>query len=163
MLLDDVPPDVSFTPIAKNPSGQELAYQLKKETLGPHIRFKWAWDEDKQRAIHKEQFTQRDVLGVYLQNTFAGTLALALTNKNLHLDDFYIAVAFQKQGLGSKVLKTIQDKAADIGVPLTLQVLKWNPALVFYLRHGFKEVGQTENHVLMTWQGNMDQYKNTST
>jgi GNAT superfamily N-acetyltransferase len=152
VLLDNLPPDISFVPIERTSDGQEVAYQIKKESLGPHVIVKWGWDDVEQRALHNAQFALRDVLGIFVQEQLVGTIAIKVTGESLHLDDFYILAHRQNNGLGSKVLKHVQAMAFNIGVPLTLQVLKWNPAVAFYSRHGLRETAQTETHILMSWE-----------
>lgn len=152
MWLDDIPPDISFSPIERTLQSQELAYQLKKESLGPHVSAKWSWDDELQRSLHGEQIAKRDILKISLRDEIIGTVAVGLKNECLQLDDFYITPALQGQGHGARVLEHIQTVALNIGVPLALQVLKWNPAVGFYRRCGLYETGETETHFLMCWQ-----------
>ncbi len=151
MLLDDMPPDVSFIPIERSSQGQELAYQFKKESLGPHVSAKWSWDDQLQRSLHAKQFDERHILMISLHDKIIGTVAVGLNDDCLQLDDFYIAPALQGQGYGGRILQHIQKVARNIGVPLTLQVLKWKPAVRFYSRFGLHETGETELHFLMSW------------
>jgi hypothetical protein len=74
MWLDDIPPDISFVPIERTPQGQELAYQLKRESLGPHVSAKWSWDDELQRSLHGEQFSRRDILTISLRAEIIGTV-----------------------------------------------------------------------------------------
>jgi len=61
-----------------------------------------------------------------------------------------IAPDFQRQGLGEQALQTILDAADTQGLPVSLAVLKANPAKRLYDRLGFAVVSETDIEFLMT-------------
>jgi len=56
----------------------------------------------------------------------------------LWLDELFIEPKSQRRGIGSKVLWGVVAEAEGLEIPLRLSVLATNPALDFYLRHGFR-------------------------
>lgn len=64
-----------------------------------------------------------------------------------------IAPDFQRQGLGEQALQTILDDADAQGLPVSLAVLKANPAKRLYDRLGFAVVSETDIEFLMTRPG----------
>jgi ribosomal protein S18 acetylase RimI-like enzyme len=61
-----------------------------------------------------------------------------------------IAPEWQRQGIGSAVIRNLQAEADSKGLPLRLQVLKANTsARRLYQRLGFQAAGETETHHLM--------------
>jgi GNAT superfamily N-acetyltransferase len=53
------------------------------------------------------------------------------------LDKIYLLPAYQRQGLGSCLLRRLIEDARTAQVALRLTVLEVNPARRFYERHGF--------------------------
>ena len=59
--------------------------------------------------------------------------------------------AHQRRGIGTEVVRWLQERARERGVPLTLGVLKVNPARALYERLGFVRTGDDEHHIHMQW------------
>ena len=72
----------------------------------------------------------------------------------LLLDHLYIRPGSQGQGIGAIVLARIIEEARALCLPLKVGALRGSDANRFYLRHGFKLVGQEEfdNHYLLAAQ-----------
>lgn len=72
----------------------------------------------------------------------------------LLLDHLYIHPDSQGLGIGAIVLARIIDEARLQGLPLRVGALRGSDANRFYLRHGFKLVGQEEfdNYYLLSMQ-----------
>ena len=70
----------------------------------------------------------------------------------LLLDHLYIHPDSQGLGIGAIVLARIIDEARQQGLPLRVGALRDSDANRFYLRHGFKLVGQEEfdNYYLLS-------------
>jgi ribosomal protein S18 acetylase RimI-like enzyme len=60
-----------------------------------------------------------------------------------------IAPALQRRGLGERTLRMVVRAAAAEAVPVSLQVLKGNPAKRLYDRLGFEIVGEDETQFHM--------------
>jgi len=37
----------------------EFSFQVKKQAQGPWITMRWGWDEEKQRAFHRQDWDQK--------------------------------------------------------------------------------------------------------
>jgi ribosomal protein S18 acetylase RimI-like enzyme len=59
--------------------------------------------------------------------------------------------AYQGRGIGTTLIRRLQQRARKEGVPVTLQVFKVNPARALYERLGFKVTGETDTHCRMKW------------
>lgn len=66
------------------------------------------------------------------------------------VDQLYISPRFQRKGAGSTALRLILSEAAAMGVPVRLSVLATNPAIDFYLSHGFRIREETSERRIMT-------------
>ena len=75
------------------------------------------------------------------------------SNRILVLGLLCVHPDFQRQGLGEQALQTIIDAADAQGLPVSLAVLKANPAKRLYDRLGFAVVSETDIEFLMTRPG----------
>jgi len=60
-----------------------------------------------------------------------------------------IMPAYQRQGVGTTVIRDILAKASRKGLPTTLWVMKVNPARELYERLGFEVAEETPTHYRM--------------
>lgn len=71
----------------------------------------------------------------------------------LHLLDITLLPAWCGRGLGTAVLRSLQQQAAQRGCALSIQVEQGNPARRLYERLGFEACGAQQGfHQLMRWQ-----------
>ncbi|MGF6838253.1 ribosomal protein S18 acetylase RimI-like enzyme [Paraburkholderia youngii] len=79
----------------------------------------------------------------------AGLLKAHRNDDEWFVAQLQIAPALQGRGIGEQVLRTILRAAAAEALPVSLQVLKGNPAKRLYDRLGFAIVGedQTQFHM----------------
>lgn len=79
-----------------------------------------------------------------------GCVAVDVTKDFVELKRLFIGPELQNRGIGADVLGRIREIARAEGVPVRLSVLTTNPALRFYLRHGFHIIGETpERRILV--------------
>lgn len=82
-----------------------------------------------------------------------GRLYVFFAQDEVRLIDIALLAAYQRQGLGSAVLRALQDMAAGLSVPLRLSVLADNlRAQALYLRLGFVIEGAAPDRLQMVWQ-----------
>jgi len=60
-----------------------------------------------------------------------------------------ISPRFQRLGIGTAIIRDLLEEACRKQLPMSLCVLKTNPARRLYERLGFRVVGETETHFLM--------------
>ncbi|MFE8598960.1 GNAT family N-acetyltransferase [Archangium violaceum] len=73
-----------------------------------------------------------------------GRLWVVRGEHELRLVDVTLLPAYRGTGLGTSVLRTLQEEAAAAGKPLWLHVMRNNPALRLYTRLGFTPVSDAE-------------------
>jgi ribosomal protein S18 acetylase RimI-like enzyme len=130
-------------------SDREFCYQVKKAALGNYVAQVWGWDESFQREFHHRDFDAVRPDVVVYQNAGIGTLEITRHSDHIHLGEFYLLPQFQRQGIGTILLRQVLAEATAGGLPVCLEVLKNNPVQSLYKRHGFVIVGQREHHFLM--------------
>jgi ribosomal protein S18 acetylase RimI-like enzyme len=125
---------------------REFAFAVKRAALGPHVARVWGWDDEFQHAFHAADWAVRRPDIVEVDGVAAGTIEVAPHPAGLELGEFYLLPAYQRQGIGSELLRRVLDRADDEGRPVRLQFLKANPVRSLYERHGFRVVGESATH-----------------
>jgi len=67
-----------------------------------------------------------------------GWMPRAHESDALYLGQIYIDAAFQRCGIGTEIINDLIDQATQAGLPVTLGVVKINPALGLCERLGFR-------------------------
>ena len=143
---------ITFIPMERNSRNFDLALAVKKEAMGPYIMSRWGWDAEEQRRTLEEHWETREFWRISAAGAAcAGTISIEKKPTEWFLSDFYLFTAFQGRGIGDAVLRVYLAQAKEAGMPVTLKVIKWNPARTLYERHGFLTTGETETHYLMRW------------
>jgi GNAT superfamily N-acetyltransferase len=81
-----------------------------------------------------------------------GRLVVARSGESLLLVDIALLAQWRGHGIGSALLRKLQQEAAGAGLPLRLHVALNNPAEGLYRRLGFKESGVSGMHRTMEWE-----------
>ncbi len=106
---------------------------------------------DAQVADYRRNFRETEDLVVQVGTTRAGRILKALTPNELILLDFVLLPEHRNRGLGSRLLRAMQDEARAARVPMVLCVDLHSPALVLYRRHGFVITGEDSLRYAMKW------------
>ena len=128
----------------------EFIWQLRVTTLKEAISQSYGWDEPTQRSYAAESLAGNIVL---VKSNRVGVITISDWSDQLHLTFVALLPQYQGRGLGSQLIKYARNKATVECKPLSLQVLKNNPAKLFYEKHGFK-AGDCNGaaKLLMQWQ-----------
>jgi ribosomal protein S18 acetylase RimI-like enzyme len=127
----------------------EFLYGLLKATMQAYVAQVWGWDEQWQRAYFQEHFDPSQEQIVILEGEEIGVLAIEEKEDAVFLSKVYLLPEYQGQGIGTHLMRSVLDGAFGRGLPVTLRVLKVNPARRLYERLGFVVAGETETHTLM--------------
>lgn len=135
--------------IPADESHREFSYQVKIITMGGYITQIWGWDEKLQKQFHSREWQEKRPQIIVYDSQPIGTIYTVNNENHLHIEQFYILPEYQNKGIGSHLLKEILDNADNTGTSTELAVLKNNPAISLYRRHGFEITGSNEYQYLM--------------
>lgn len=143
------PPHFVLRPIPAEQS--ELAYTITREAMRAYVEQTWGpWIEADQRERHAQAFRPGTQDFIVVRDEVLGLRHIEWRQTHLYLARLYLRPAAQGRGLGSAVLRDLQQQARAVGRSIELQVLKVNTgAQRFYARHGFQQVGERERHWLL--------------
>jgi GNAT superfamily N-acetyltransferase len=147
MKIPDLPPDIRFPPLTA--FDHEFSYMVKVDAMGPHIRHRWEWDEQFQRAVHQEKLRSKPFSLILLGEEAVGTVSLERHPGHLQFGEFYILSEHRGRGVGSRVLQHCLSVADQERLPVHLEHLLWNPVGSLYRRNGFIETSTTSSHSIL--------------
>jgi GNAT superfamily N-acetyltransferase len=121
-----------------------------------------AWSEELKAAFFRQQFDaqDRDYRSRFRDATLdvivvdgepAGRLYVDRRPEEIWVVDISLLPAYRGRGVGTNLLSGLQSEAAASGLPLSLHVERFNPALQLYLRLGFELVEAGPVYLQMTW------------
>lgn len=125
-------------------------YDLHRATMKEYVAQTWGWDEASQAAMFKDRFDPTHYQIIVVDGRDVGSLSVERRADALDLSNVWILPAYQGRGLGTAAISAILEQARADGLPVTLGVLKVNPARRLYERLGFVITGETTTHYLMS-------------
>jgi ribosomal protein S18 acetylase RimI-like enzyme len=127
---------------------EPFLFELRKATMKEHLaRAGESIDDAQHRARLRHRYDAAQV--ICLDGTPAGLLKAYRTENEWIVVQLQIAPAHQGRGMGERVLHTVLQAAQTDALPVTLKVLKGNPARRLYERLGFEIVGEDERQFHM--------------
>ena len=123
---------------------KEFSYQVKKAAEGEYITLMFDWDEDVQRGFHAKAWQGQKPDIINYDGKPIGTIATIESEDCIEIGQFFILPDYQNKGIGTHLLKSILDKADQLGKNVTLRFLKNNPVKSLYVRNGFRVVHTSE-------------------
>ena len=119
---------------------REFSYQVKKEAEGDYIASMFGWDEDIQRDFHTQAWQEKKPDIIIYDGKLIGTIATIESEDCIEIGQFFILPEYQNKGIGTHLLKSVLDKADQLGRNVTLKFLKNNRVKSLYVRNGFRLV-----------------------
>jgi GNAT superfamily N-acetyltransferase len=124
-------------------------YDLNVLTMQSYVAQTWGWNDAFQQAYFREHFKPALYRIIIVDDVAAGAVSVEHLQDEVHLAELQLLPDYQHRGIGTRIIQSIYIDAALDGLPVTLQVLKVNPARQLYERLGFHITGETETHFLM--------------
>src|SRR5262245_48343577 len=103
-----------------------------------HAGMRWiaerlfGWDDAAQDEKFERQFVLSEVRIIAMRAQDIGYLQADVQGDALLLKELHIAAAFQNRGIGTAVLRRLFAEAERMGKPITVGVVKFNPARTLY-------------------------------
>jgi N-acetylglutamate synthase-like GNAT family acetyltransferase len=117
--------------------------QLRKTTMGEHLIAAGLNLSDQQHLERINEFFADSSI-IMMNKQPIGLIKLGVSPDKLHIRQLQISPQYQGKGVGGKVLALVKEKAKELRLPLTLNVLLANPVISLYLRNGFTVTGQNQ-------------------
>ncbi len=138
-----------FQPVQAEDFEAMLALRMDalRESLERLGRFDLQRGRERFQAAFAPEFMQHICCGAER----IGFLTLRPNGAALKLEQLYVAPEQQGQRVGAWVISWVKDRARAAKQDVTLSALKLSDANRFYLRHGFKQVAESEFDIDYRW------------
>ena len=108
---------------------------------------------DAQRRGYADRFPGADERMILRDGVPIGWLIVDRTGTRLHGIDIGLLAEERRQGIGTQIIRALQEEAAGDGRPMTLTVKRQNVrAMALYVRLGFLTVSEDDVHLVMEWR-----------
>jgi ribosomal protein S18 acetylase RimI-like enzyme len=118
------------------------------ETLDAFLRMQF----DVQKRSFALQHPDADHQLVLLDDVPAGRIMTAVAEDSLLLVDVSLLPAYRQNGIGTRLIQDLQQKAKQSAKSVRLHVVQDNPARNLYARLGFVVTGERFPYFAMEWQ-----------
>jgi ribosomal protein S18 acetylase RimI-like enzyme len=106
---------------------------------------------DAQTAHYRENYPGASLQVIERAGEPIGRLYVAHWNREIRIMDIGLLPAHRGTGIGTQLLRELQDEARSAGKTLSIHVERFNPALRLYERLGFKMVEDKGVYLLLEW------------
>jgi ribosomal protein S18 acetylase RimI-like enzyme len=152
--------DVSFRP--ELPEDEAFLAKLYASTRAGEMALT-GWDTAQQEAFLRQQFQfqtahYRKHYGdasfriILRDGAPIGRLYVHFGAQEIRLMDIALLPEHRGAGLGGSILENLLREAAQLGKTVTLHVERFNPALRFYQRLGFRVIEDQQINFYMEWR-----------
>ena len=108
------------------------------ETMRWIIERLFGWDPAREGKNFAQFFRLDEVRIITADEQDVGWIQEQVDDTTINLGSFYVMPMMQKRGIGTQVLQMLLARARNQSKAITLAVVKINPALRFYEKHGFR-------------------------
>ncbi len=131
------------------PEDREYLWLLHRDTMRDYVDKTWGWDETWQRAKFDEDFDPLSFSIIQKDGDAVGYMAVRRSRDEIFLAAIEIEPKQQNQGVATQLITELFEESDASRLPMTLRVLKVNPARRLYERLRFRCAGETSMHYLM--------------
>jgi ribosomal protein S18 acetylase RimI-like enzyme len=125
------------------------------------------WTAEQKAAFCRQQFVAQhtDYQGNYPAAAYdiierggvaLGRLYVDRREGDIHILDIALLPEHRGAGIGTQILRTLQEEARATGQALGIHVEKFNPALRLYERLGFRPIEDLGIYLRMEWRGSAE-------
>jgi ribosomal protein S18 acetylase RimI-like enzyme len=133
------------------PDDREFLYDLHCASLKDYIIETWGWDETWQRRHFDEHFAPKRRQIIRLKSREIGAIGVSERDADILIDYIALYPEYQRQGIGTDLIKGIIHQGVVARKPVRLRVLRTNPAVRLYERLGFLVEKESNTHIRMVF------------
>ena len=145
-------PDLSFELRTAQDGDYDFAERLYLATMKPLLTRLDALDEPELIANFKRLYQPCDVKIIVVEGVDAGWLQISESEREICLYQIHIEPGYRARGIGTELMQDLLAHGRIREKPISLYVVRNNPAKALYERLGFKVVEEDETKVQMRWE-----------
>ena len=150
---------LSTRPVTRD--DERFLRQVYKSSRGDDLRG-LGWEEDRiskflemqyeaQRKFFESDYQNASDEVVLLDSKPAGRLIVERREHEIRFIDLGLLPAYRNQGVGTSIVRQLQEEALASNKSLRLQVIRFNRAVNLLERLGFVRTSETGTHFQMEW------------
>jgi ribosomal protein S18 acetylase RimI-like enzyme len=132
----------------------DYAERLYIETMRPLLTRLDAWEEEDALAKFRGHYRLENVSIITVNGRDAGFLQVEENAEGITLAQIHIEAPYRSRGIGTRLLGDLLSKSRAKSKPVSLSVVKHNPAQALYERLGFQTVAQDQTKLHMRYEPN---------
>jgi GNAT superfamily N-acetyltransferase len=151
---------ISFRPVTDG--DEEFLLEVYRSSRGDDLR-ELGWDEDRigeflgmqyeaQKYFYQSDYPQASDEIILLAGLAAGRMILDRRENEIRCIDMALLPAHRGAGVGTLLIRKLQDEAKDRNQPLRAQVIRFSRAVNLLERLGFVRTSETGTHFQMEWK-----------
>ncbi len=106
---------------------------------------------DAQHTHYQSHYPNAEYLLIVKNNERIGRIYLDRDETSICLIDIALLPAFNKKGIGTRILKLVLNEAQNSHKKVVIHVEKYNPAYQWYIKHEFVQIEDKGVHQYMEW------------
>jgi GNAT superfamily N-acetyltransferase len=160
--MDDQDHDQSISLRAVAAGDEEFLLKVYQSSRGDDLRG-LGWDEDRisefltmqhqaQQQFYRTDYTEAADDIILLAGKPAGRLIVHRREHEIRCVDIALLPPYRSAGVGSFLIRRLQEEARRLNQPLRLQVIRFSRAVALFERLGFVRTSETGTHFQMEWK-----------
>ena len=127
----------------------DFFYRLQVAAMKEYVTQTYGWNDAVQARYLRQKFAEREHQIIIVDGQDVGVLEVNRSEDEVMLVNIQILPEYQRQGIGTAVIRDVLVDASRQGSPVVLWVMKVNPVRELYERLGFEIVEETATHYKM--------------
>jgi GNAT superfamily N-acetyltransferase len=145
--LDDEKPVQHLILKRSTAADKEFVFRVTEEAMRTYVELAFgSWDAEAQRRRSDESIDPKTYRLIVVNGEQAGILVVENRPAEIFLAKVFLLRRFQRQGIGSILIRRLIERAEAERKPLRLRVLRVNPAKSLYERLEFTVTHSTKHH-----------------
>ena len=107
---------------------------------------------DAQTAHYQENYPGASLQVIEKEGELLGRLYVARWEREIRIMDIALLPEHRGSGIGTQLLRELQEEARSAGKSLTIHVERFNPALRLYERLGFQPIADRGVYLFLEWR-----------
>lgn len=134
-------------------SDSEELFRIHGQAMGRYLTEAYPdWSEAADREHHEKWMQDGRAQVILVGDRIAGSYEVVRHEDALWLRRIELDPQLHRSGLGTEIVRDLQQEASQQGLRLILDVFAHNPARRLYERLGFTEIGREGSSIKMEWQ-----------
>ena len=123
----------------------DILDRIHTENMKGYVEKVYPWNP----TLFRDRFMPQDYQIIATKDKIIGFIKVVVSDTEIYLGEIQIKCNYQKQGIGTSLIKSVIQEAQKQSKQLWLKVIKGNPAERLYTRLGFTVVEESCTHKKM--------------